>query len=597
MKNIDVDVFVVGAGPTGLTTAALLAREGAGVTAITRYPGLANSPRAHIINQRTMEVFRDLGVEDRVIASAMPATLMGQVVWAESFTGPEIARRRAWGAAADRRSDYAGASPCDLTNIHQHVLEPILCEAAREYGADVVFNLELVSMRQEDERVVSLCRDRVTGERVRVVSRYAVGADGDNSAVCREIGFEVEGMMGLGHMVNHWIKADLSPYTAHRPGALYQVFRPGGGVTVDNAVFVNVRPWDEWVMSVPYDPAGGRPDTSAGAVVRTVRAYVGDESLDVRPVSSSTWTINEAHAEVMHRGRVVIAGNAAHRHPPAGGLGANTCVQDAFNLAWKLRLLLDGRGGESLLAAYTEERAPVARQIVQRANTSLAALMAIPAALGLEPGQSVEEGQARLDARLADTPEGVECRRRLAEAVRMQDYNFNALGVELGQRYSSATIVPDETVVQPVEDPELFHVACTTPGAPLPHVWLARGGRQLSSLDLVGRGRFTVLTGIGGDGWRDAARVLSEELVIALDTVVIGPCRDVEDVYGDWASIRGIEEDGCLLVRPDHHISFRAMRGSGAPEDVLRAALTTSLAHRAGPADAGPARTGAGSSA
>ncbi|MEU2679399.1 FAD-dependent monooxygenase [Streptomyces sp. NPDC007107] len=596
MKNIDVDVFVVGAGPTGLVSAALLAREGVSVTAITRYPGLANSPRAHIINQRTMEVFRDLGIEDRVIAAAMPATLMGQVVWAESFTGPEIARRRAWGAAADRRSDYAQASPCDLTNIHQHILEPLLCEAAREYGADVIFGLELVSMRQEAERVVSLCRDRVTGEEVQVVSRYAVGADGDNSAVCREIGFEVEGMMGLGHMVNHWIKADLSPYTAHRPGALYQIFRPGGDAGVDNAVFVNVRPWDEWVMSLPYDPAAGQPDTGAEAVARKVREYVGDDALDVQPISSSTWTINEAHAELMHKGRVVIAGNAAHRHPPAGGLGANTCVQDAFNVAWKLRLLLGGPADERLLATYTEERAPVARQIVQRANTSLAALLAIPAALGLEPGQSAEEGRVRLATRLAATPEGVECRRRLADAVRLQDYNFNALGVELGQLYSSAAIVPDGAPDRSGRDPELFHEASTAPGAPLPHAWLARRGRQLSSLDLVGRGRFTVLTGIGGDGWHEAARALSEELGVPLDAVTIGPDRDVEDVYGDWARLRETEEDGCLLVRPDHHIAFRAVRGTAAPEETLRAALLAALGHPAGAVSAGLAGAGAGSS-
>ncbi|MGW1319755.1 FAD-dependent monooxygenase [Streptomyces sp. NPDC002426] len=597
MQDIDVDVFVVGAGPTGLVCAALLAREGVSTMAISRYPGPANSPRAHIINQRTMEVFRDLGIEDRVVAAAMPATLMGQVVWAESFTGPEIARRRAWGAAADRRSDYAQASPCDLSNIHQHVLEPILCEAAREYGADVVFGLELVSMRQEAERVVSLCRDRVTGEEVRVVSRYAVGADGDNSAVCREIGFEVEGMMALGHMVNHWFKADLSPYTAHRPGALYQMFRPGGGAAVDNAVFVNVRPWDEWVMSLPYDPAGGQPDTGAEAVAQKVREYVGDDALDVQPVSSSTWTINEAHAELMHRGRVVIAGNAAHRHPPAGGLGANTCVQDAFNLAWKLRLLLDGPAGEQLLATYTEERAPVARQIVQRANVSLAALLAIPAALGLEPGQSAEEGRARLATRMAATPEGAECRRRLAEAVRLQDYNFNALGVELGQLYSSAAIVPDGSSVPDGRDPELFHVASTAPGAPLPHAWLTRGGQQVSTLDLVGRGRFTVLTGIGGDRWREAARTVSEELGIPLETVVIGPDQDVEDAYGEWARLRETDEDGCLLVRPDHHIAFRAVRDTGAPEETLRAALMVSLARPAGPESAGLAGAGAGRSA
>ncbi|UUT34785.1 FAD-dependent monooxygenase [Microbacterium elymi] len=294
--TLEQDVFVVGAGPTGLACAALLARDGVGVTAITRYPGFANSPRAHIINQRTLEVFRDLGIHDRVVDAAMPASLMGQVVWAETLAGPEIARRRGWGAGAARLSDYAAASPCGVANIPQHVLEPILCDAARGFGADIRFDLELVSMRQDGDRVISVCRDRRTGEELEVVSRYAVGADGDNSAVCREIGFEVIGQAGLGHMVNYWVEADLTAYTAHRAGSLYQVFRPGGAEVTDNAMFVNVRPWDQWVVAVPYDPAIGA-DRSEEAATRVVRRYVGDDELPVRLIGASTWTINEMHAE------------------------------------------------------------------------------------------------------------------------------------------------------------------------------------------------------------------------------------------------------------------------------------------------------------
>ena len=411
-------------------------------------------------------------------------------------------------------------------------------------------------------------------------SDYAVGAHGDNRAVAREIGFEVEGMTGLGHMLNYWVEADLAKYTAHRPGALYQIFQPGGRGFTDNAMFVNVRPWDEWVMALPYDPDDGDPDRSGEAATRLVRAYVGDPELPVRLISTSTWTINQVHAEIMHQGRVVIAGNAAHRHPPAGGLGANTCVQDAFNLAWKLRMLQQGLAADGVLETYSQERAPVARQIVEGANRSLGALMAIPAALGLEPGQSVEEGRANLRERFDDTAAGAEKRRRLADALKLQDYNFNALGVELAHRYESDGITSDGTTFVPQRDPDLFSEPTTIPGAPLPHAWVERGGVPLSTLDLTGRGRFTVLTGIGGARWRDAAADIARERSLPIDVVSIGPGQDVEDPYGDWAELREIDDDGCLLVRPDHHIAFRAQDADGDVRHALVEALDRALGLR-----------------
>ncbi|WP_167132561.1 FAD-dependent monooxygenase [Paramicrobacterium chengjingii] len=575
MKTIDRDVLIVGAGPTGLACAALLARGGASVEAITRYRGLANSPRAHIINQRTMEVFRDLGIEDRVAAAAMPPGLMGQVIWAESLAGAEIARRRGWGA--DRRTDYEAASPCPVTNIPQHVLEPILCDAARDLGATVTLGRELVSMTQDAEGVVSLCRDRDTGEELLVRSRYAIGADGDNSTVCRELGFELEGESGLAHMLNDWFTADLAPYVAHRPGALYQVFRPGGEHVVDNAVFVNVRPWTEWVMSVPYDPREGMPSPEADAVRNRVRHYVGDNNLEVTPISTSTWTVNQMHAERMHSGRVVIAGNAAHRHPPAGGLGANTCVQDAFNLAWKLELLLAGVADEGILTTYTAERAPVARQIVDRANASLGGLMAIPDAVGLRPGMSAHDGEAQFHRRFENTDEGRQIRDRLEAAVEMQDDNFNALGVELGQFYRSDAITPDSDADARTAHSDRHYAPSTAPGSPLPHAWLTRGTQSVSSLDLVGRGQFTVLIGIGGHIWRAAAVALADELGLSIRVVSIGPGCDVDDPYSQWRSLSEIDDAGCLVVRPDRFVAYRSRSGADDPSSTLRGALQAAV--------------------
>lgn len=577
-KTLHVDVFVVGAGPTGLACAALLAKHGVDVLAITRYSGLANSPRAHIINQRTMEVFRDLGIEDRIIAAAMPGKLMGKVVWATSFAGQELARRQAWGAGTDRKSEYERASPSDLCNIHQHVMEPIMCEAAQEFGAQVRFSLELVSMRQDDERVYSSCRDRVTGEEIQIVSKFAIGADGDNSQVCEDIGFAVEGKMGLGHMLNYWIEADLARYTDYRPGALYQILQPANDFKATTAIFVNVKPWTEWVMSMPYDPSLGEPDTSEEAATALARQYVGDPALDVRLISTGKWTINQIYAKELHKGRVVIAGNAAHRHPPAGGLGANTCIQDAFNLCWKLDFILKGMAGPQLLESYNAERQPVAQQVVLRANKSLESLFGLVAAVGLRPGQTEQEGWESMQQTFAPGPEGEARRTQLNQALKNQDYNFNALGVELGQFYRSAAIVSDGAQPQPALDAEIHYQPTTLAGASLPHVWLSHSKKDVSTIDLVGRGRFTLLTGVSGGVWNDAARELAAALSIPLNCVTIGLGAEADDIYGDWAHVREIGEGGCLLVRPDRHIAFRTLSTPDEPYAVLAEAMNTILA-------------------
>src|ERR1700751_2863727 len=162
MGAFDTDVLVVGAGPAGLTAAALLARSGIKTTGITKYPGTADSPRAHITNQRTAEVLRDLGVEDRLRETAMPQELMGTQIFATSFAGLELSRADAWGAGIDRVTDYKRASPSPMCNISQHKLEPIILEAATRHGANIRFDHELVDLEQDRDGVSARIVERAT---------------------------------------------------------------------------------------------------------------------------------------------------------------------------------------------------------------------------------------------------------------------------------------------------------------------------------------------------------------------------------------------------------------------------------------------------
>jgi len=254
------------------------------------------------------------------------------------------------------------------------------------------------------------------------------------------------------------------------------------------------------------------------------------------------------------------------------GLGSNTSIQDAYNLAWKLALVLRGKASPALLDTYNGERAPIGRQIVQRANKSIEETGPIFAALGLIDTTDASQMWRNMDARKANTAEAAIQRETLRRAIARKCYEFNTHGVEMNQRYCSAAVVPDGTS-EPAfsRDAELYYQPTTWPGARLPHVWLQKGGRQISTLDVAGKGRFVVFTGIGGEGWVEAARKTAGLYGIDITAFVIGPGRDLTDLYGEWADAREISEAGCLLVRPDAHVGWRAAEAGNEETRLLSA--------------------------
>jgi len=264
-----------------------------------------------------------------------------------------------------------------------------------------------------------------------------------------------------------------------------------------------------------------------------------------------------------------------HRHPPTNGLGSNTSIQDSYNLAWKLAHVVAGTADPSLLDSYDAERAPIARQIVERANQSIADTGKILTALDLERTEA-DHLERQLALWKAPGPEGEKIRTALREAIAYKAYEFDAHGVEHNQRYASSAVVPDGTPMPEYRrDPVLYAQATTWPGAKIPHTWVTVGGRRTSTLDLVGSGRFAVVTGIGGEAWLEAAAELGAELGLTLTPVSIGPGRPVEDPYGTWAELREIEDGGVLLVRPDLYVAGRHLSAPSSPEQAAEWLRTT----------------------
>ena len=568
--DVDVDVLVVGSGPAGAAAALFLATYGTATLVVTKYSRLSEAPRAHITNQRTMEAMRDMGVEETLMALATPWESMGNTTFCTSLAGEELGRIPSWGTDTVRHADYELQSPCTMLDAPQTITEPVLMKAAQERGARVRFDTEYLSHVQDDDGVTTTVRDRLTGAEYTVRSRYLIGADGARSTVAADLDLPFEGPGAVAGAMSIVFEADLSHLVAHRPSVLYWMLQPGAEKEgVGLGVLRMIKPWTEWMLMWGYEVAAGPPTFTDEVIRELAVALVGTEDFRMRVKSVSPWTVNHHFATTIARGRVFCAGDAVHRHPPTNGLGSNTSIQDTYNLAWKIAHVVAGTAGPSLLDSYDAERAPIARQIVERANQSIADTGRILSALDLADTTDVAKLEAQLALRKAPGPEGDKVRAALREAIAYKAYEFDAHGVEHNQRYASGAVVPDGTPMPAyTRDPQLYAQPTTWPGAKLPHTWVTREGHRVSTLDLVGKGRFAVVTGVGGEPWLAAAESLGEELGLTVTQVAIGPGKPYEDPYGTWADLREIADGGMLLVRPDLYVAARHLE---APESVDQA--------------------------
>jgi len=566
----DTDVLVVGLGPMGATTALALATYGVRVLAISKWNWVANRPRAHITNQRAIEILRDLGVEEDAKKYATPWDQMGDTLFTTSFAGPEVARLRTWGTGDERFGDYLRGSPCPYLDIPQPFMELVLVNHAARRGAQIAFNTEYLSSEQDEDGVTATLKDVISGTTFTRRARFLVGADGAKSRVAEHIGLPFVGEMARAGTVYAHFRADLSRYVAHRPSILYWIMNPAVGFgEIGMGLLRAVRPWYEWIAGWGFDISKGDPDLTPATALSKIRTMVGDSALDVDFISISPWYVNRAYATHYSVGRIFCGGDAVHRHPPSSGLGSNTSMQDGFNLAWKLALVVKGQADIKLLESYSDERAPIGKQVVERANQSridYAPLRACFATSGND--DPVAAGLRKIKA---PTPEGAAVRAALRVALALKNYEFNAHGIESNQRYVSSAVIPDPDAGEEAwhRDRDLYLQSTTRPGAKLPHAWLVdRNGKRISTLDVVGKGFFTLLTGLSGQAWRAAVEAVR---CPCLRIVLIDEDPDAQDLYNVWHATSEIDEAGALLVRPDGYVAWRIR------EPVWSAAEATAL--------------------
>jgi putative polyketide hydroxylase len=393
---------------------------------------------------------------------------------------------------------------------------------------------------------------RAGGRETRVRARYAIAADGARGRIREMLGIPMHGTAALYRSINVLFRADLTPWVANRPAALYFIEQPGLQATF--LTINGVNRWGFLINSLPVT-ASVEPYTPERCAA-IVRQAVGVPDLEVEILGVAPWVAAAQVAEHYRRGSVFLAGDAAHHMPPTGGFGLNTGVQDVHNLVWKLAAVLHGWAGPALLDSYEDERLPYGRAITQQSLAN-----AISMGRGHARDGSHEE----------------------AADVRARPEYLNELGMIFGASYESAAVVPDGTPAPAVKNPITDYVPVARPGHRAPHVWLERNGTRLSTLDLFGR-NIVVLAGPKGLAWRDSARRVAAELGVPLDAFAVGPFRDVEAPAGRWTEAYELGPDGAVIVRPDGHVAWRVRSLARDPGVELERVLQSTLSRSPVPA-------------
>ncbi|ROW17138.1 hypothetical protein VPNG_01350 [Cytospora leucostoma] len=567
---VKTDLLIVGAGPAGAALACFLGAHGLNGIIIAATPGHAQTPRAHITNAAGLECLRDIGLEEDCTNIGTHGNSMQHTRWCHTMAGEEYARIYSWGNDPKRKGDYEAASPCRHIDLPQTELEPLLTRRAVHAGWTLRFSTRLLTFtRPERDVIISEVHDDLINKTYKIQSRFLFGCDGARSQVVRELAIPLIKKPGQGLALNILVKADMSHLMPNRTGNLHWVFSPerDSPSWCWACIVRMVKPWKEWMFICM--PAPGADVTvehfspTEEECVPRIKEIIGDDSVDVEILDISKWWINETVAEYYSDGNVFCFGDATHRHPPFNGLGSNTCIQDAFNLAWKISYVISGKADPKLLESFSHERQPVGKDIITRANQGLRDHSGWMQAIGMtNPDKEVRK---KILAEFDDPGEtGRKRRQEFQKGIESTAREFHGLGIEMGQRYVSAAVYLDDEgpPPPPPEDPVVELQISTYPGRRLPHVWLNKRipEEKISTIDLAGHGQFSLLTGPGGQAWKAAAENIGKLLGIEIKAYSIGWKQDYEDLYFDWARQREVEEDGCVLVRPDRFVAWRSAK-------------------------------------
>ena len=563
-------VVIIGGGPIGLVSSILLSLQDIPHCVFEQFPGTSIHPKACGLNQRTIEIFRQLGVEEEVKKHRAPLDSVSKTAWYTNLgpNGCEIYSREAWGGGR-YRDEHERASPVQYSILAQIRLEPILQRRALQLNpGGIRYNTKVIEVEEKQDRVVVTVQ-RKDGASEQIEASYVLGADGGRG-LAESLGIEWQGEHDIVDMVTAHFKADITSTHPDKRVFISWIMNPklkgslGGGYLYHLGPYYPAwEPHAEWVYAAPKHPDD--PEKfDAQSMTQRIKTSLELPDLDIDLLSLSHWMVN---ARITNRyrsqgGRVFLIGDACHRVPPWGALGMNTGIQDAHNLIWKLALATKSGSPSTynaLLDTYQEERRPIAQRVATNSLHNMRNHSNImDSAVGITADTSTEENFDALDAFFdSRRPEHHAKREAVRKAGEILDLEFHAPGIEIGWFYPSADINNEGAKSrhggQLLKDGSFnitaYHPS-TIPGHHLPHAYLQRKDEVISTRDLVKLDRFVLLTQT--DGLWDEARsdIVEVEIIDGKDNWT--------DRDGRWAHLCGVRKDGAVLVRPDGIVAWRS---------------------------------------
>jgi putative polyketide hydroxylase len=529
----EVPVLIVGGGPCGLAASLTLSGLGVDHVLVERHAEPLHHPKAVGVMQRTAELLRGWGAQDEMRARGVPREFYGQMVWTTTLSGEELGRT----PTPDPDEGVANPpSPTSSLRCPQHITEEVLrARAASHDTADIRYEYDVGEVSQDDSGVTATLTGRAGGQTSSIRAGWLIAADGNNSEIREALGIGRSGEGDMGHFINVFFRAALGPLVAERPAWSYSILTPelvGAFITLDGA--------DEWILHRNLLDGERVEEFPPERCMEIVRQAAGLPDLDVDVLSVGSWIMGAQLSDRFRAGRILLTGDAAHRTTPDGGVGMNTGVASAHNLAWKVGAVAAGWAAEPLLDSYEQERRAVAQRNVD---------------------YSAGRGEGMLKIATAIRAGDLDTVRA---AIAARGATGTRQGMDLGYTYESAAIMPDGSDPPAVAEPMRDYVQNARPGARAPHLWLADGR---STLDLYGNG-MVVISGAEGDPWVRAARDLGGGIPVTAHALQTG---------GRAEQLYGIEADGAALVRPDGFVAWRTRSAPPDPAAALRSALATAL--------------------